>query len=238
MKKMILVLALLSVPAAPVLAGEKDGFYLSSTTVQIFSNMVDVDFAFPEPAAFASPVQLWAGHSAFPEVRNVFGAALNLGWKRRGVPNVYGVSAGLLNTADRMAGIQAGFMNVAKNAYGAQCGLVNVADLVPLQLGLLDATDSGFVQFSAVNFAGKNVVLQAGVGNFSDNVYGAQVSLINFADSAVGVQAGTLNLAGSVTGIQLGIINMCDNLHGLQLGVLNISGEALLPVMIGLNVGF
>lgn len=40
--------------------------------------------------------------------------------------NVYGVQAGIYNTANKVAGLQIGLVNVAKNLYGLQIGLVNV----------------------------------------------------------------------------------------------------------------
>ena len=73
-----------------------------------------------------------------------------------------------------------------------------------------------------------------------DTVRGVSLNLAGFTDNIHGLQAGFYNSAVNVRGVQLGLVNVCKNtLKGVQIGFANIGGKnALLPVTIGLNIGF
>ena len=74
----------------------------------------------------------------------------------------------------------------------------------------------------------------------SDRVYGLSFNFIGYTDSIYGLQAGFYNSAVNVRGLQLGLMNVCKNtLKGVQIGFANIGGKnAVLPVTIGINIGF
>lgn len=73
-----------------------------------------------------------------------------------------------------------------------------------------------------------------------DTVRGVSLNFAGFTDNIHGLQAGFYNSAVNVHGVQLGLVNVCKNtLKGVQLGFANIGGRnAVLPVTIGINIGF
>ena len=66
------------------------------------------------------------------------------------------------------------------------------------------------------------------------------MNFIGHTDRIYGLQAGFYNSAGNVRGVQLGLINVCrGTLKGVQIGFANLGGKnAVLPVTIGINIGF
>ncbi|MCX5784891.1 MAG: hypothetical protein NTX59_04315 [Elusimicrobia bacterium] len=74
----------------------------------------------------------------------------------------------------------------------------------------------------------------------ADRVMGISLNFFGYSDSIYGLQAGFYNSAGNIHGIQIGLINICKGtLKGVQLGFANIGGRnAVLPVTIGINIGF
>lgn len=72
------------------------------------------------------------------------------------------------------------------------------------------------------------------------SVYGLQVALVNMcAHTKVGLlQAGVYNEAQVVYGFQIGLINKAKTLHGLQIGLLNFHHDGVFSVSPILNVGF
>ncbi len=73
-----------------------------------------------------------------------------------------------------------------------------------------------------------------------DTVRGLSLNFAGYTENLYGLQAGFYNSAVNVRGVQLGLVNVCKNtLKGVQLGFANIGGKnALLPVTIGINIGF
>jgi len=74
----------------------------------------------------------------------------------------------------------------------------------------------------------------------SDRVVGLGLNFAGHTDTVYGLQAGFYNSAGNLRGLQVGLVNVCKGaLKGAQLGFANIGGKnAVLPVTIGLNIGF
>ena len=74
----------------------------------------------------------------------------------------------------------------------------------------------------------------------SDRVIGVSLNFIGWTESVYGLQAGFYNSAGNVRGLQLGLMNVGKGtLKGVQIGFANLGGKnAVLPVTIGINIGF
>lgn len=74
----------------------------------------------------------------------------------------------------------------------------------------------------------------------SDTVIGVSLNFAGYTDNIYGLQAGFYNSALNVRGVQIGLVNVCRNtLKGVQLGFANLGGRnAMLPVTIGINIGF
>ena len=74
----------------------------------------------------------------------------------------------------------------------------------------------------------------------ADTVRGLSLNLAGYSENIHGLQLGFYNSAVNVRGVQLGLVNICRNtLKGVQLGFANIGGKnAVLPVTIGINIGF
>ena len=74
----------------------------------------------------------------------------------------------------------------------------------------------------------------------ADGVRGVSLNFAGYSDYIYGLQFGFYNSAVNVRGVQLGLVNVCKNtLKGVQLGFANIGGKnAVLPVTIGINIGF
>jgi hypothetical protein len=73
-----------------------------------------------------------------------------------------------------------------------------------------------------------------------DTVRGLSLNFLGYTDNIYGLQAGFFNTADNVHGVQLGLMNVCrTTLKGLQIGFANVGGRnAVLPVTIGINIGF
>lgn len=69
------------------------------------------------------------------------------------------------------------------------------------------------------------------------NMCGVQAGVCNFTEDLYGVQLGLANISTDAYGFQLGLVNVADCLHGIQLGLVNVNkaGTVFFPF---LNVGF
>ncbi len=74
----------------------------------------------------------------------------------------------------------------------------------------------------------------------SDRVLGVNFNFVGYTESVYGLQAGFYNSAVNIRGVQFGLVNVCKGtLKGVQLGFANLGGKnAVLPVTIGINIGF
>ncbi len=83
------------------------------------------------------------------------------------------------------------------------------------------------------------VGVQAGLLNFTDELWGVQAGLINKAGDIRAVQAGLINIARVVRGVQVGLINVTERLYGVQVGLINVASRGPgVPFMIAINIGF
>lgn len=113
-----------------------------------------------------------------------------------------------------------------------------------LRLGLPYGTSADVygIDFGVAGSAKQVTGIEAGMINTVDEqVKGVQLAMIvNEAGELKGVQlAGIHNKSESVVGLQItSLVNETENLRGVQIGVLNFNRNGLIPIFLGINIGF
>ena len=108
----------------------------------------------------------------------------------------------------------------------------------PMQIPLAD--HSVFGVMLNVGYGRVDNVYPLEVGLFNQvlgNMGGVQAGVCNFTEDLYGFQLGIANIGTDVYGFQLGLVNVADRLHGIQIGLINVNaaGTVFFPF---LNVGF
>lgn len=171
--------------------------------------------------------------------------------------STFGLVVGLHNTSQTFGGINTSFMySHVRNIYGLQIAPFalatkrgpdnsdNPAGIVRgFQIGSMTwAYDVAGFQIGVVNIMTTGGEHSGGEPeNETGRLFGLQAGLANlsFGTTVNGIQLSQfINYAEVVHGVQISFMNITQELRGVQIGILNIAGHALLPVMVGINVGF
>ena len=145
----------------------------------------------PINLSLLTPIEL------FPlKPRRVVGVSLNVLYGHE--EELWGLQAGMVNSADSLQGFQVGVLNISDGGTGFQAGLFQWVD-------------------------GDLIGVQLGLTNYVRNFSGLQVSAGNIATDANGIQVGAgSNSNENFSGLQVGLWNSNrKNFSGIQLGLMN-----------------